>query len=208
MKNTRFATVALFVSLLSITPIFFDVLREIIVNPDTNFRFILELVRDSMVSNRVPMLATFIASLGVLAGMNDAIDLFQNVSNAKNKSVSNNQVNIDDQLLRIDQAKKTLLESLKTIEDLKIATEESKKEANKALLQLANLEDKKGNLQNEVAGLKKLINSDVDAFRQLAGIPTQKDIRRERLWGFAYGIGASLIASMIFLIVSKIFGLV
>jgi hypothetical protein len=47
--------------------------------------------------------------------------------------------------------------------------------------------------------LKSVIQSDVQAFRQLAGIPSKDDIWRERLWGFIFGIISSLVASGIFL---------
>jgi hypothetical protein len=43
--------------------------------------------------------------------------------------------------------------------------------------------------------MQSVLKADVDAFRQVAGVPTATSIRRERLIGFVSGVAASLVAA-------------
>ncbi|MDT5063229.1 MAG: hypothetical protein QOH63_3688 [Acidobacteriota bacterium] len=112
---------------------------------------------------------------------------------------------IDERIAKIDAAKANLLEGLKAIDELKAAAESNKKEAEIALKQIATLEENKAGLQKELEAIKSVVQSDVDAFRKIAGVPSQATIRRERIIGFISGVIASTISAGIVWGIVKLF---
>lgn len=112
---------------------------------------------------------------------------------------------IDERIAKIDAAKANLVEGLKAIDELKEAAETNKKEAEVALKQIAHLEESKAGLQKELEAIKSVAQSDVNAFRKIAGVPTQETIRRERIIGFISGVIASTISAGIVWVLVKLF---
>ena len=102
---------------------------------------------------------------------------------------------IDERLAKIDEAKTSLLEGVRLIDELREAAENNKKDAELALLQINKLETDKASVQKELDTIRKIAQTDVETFRKMAGVPSATDIRRERIIGFVGGVVSSLIAS-------------
>lgn len=102
---------------------------------------------------------------------------------------------IDERIAKIDLAKANLLEGLQAIDELKAEAERNKKEVEIAVEQVNRLERNKIDLQSELAAIKTVVQTDVSAFRRVAGVLGPAEIRRERLLGFFSGVVASLVAS-------------
>ncbi len=102
---------------------------------------------------------------------------------------------IDERIAKIEEAKTSLLEGVRLIDELKLSAENNKKEAELALSQITKLESDKASLQQELEAIKKIAQSDIETFRKMVGVPSTTDIRRERVIGFVGGIVSSLIAS-------------
>jgi len=121
------------------------------------------------------------------------------------------KTNIDERIAKISEAQRSLIDGLRAIDELKIEAEENKEEIERALAQIAVLEQNKAGLEQELEEVKKIIDADVTIFRQVAGIPSEADISRERnkerIIGFITGVVASVIASGIFWLIFQLAGL-
>ena len=62
-------------------------------------------------------------------------------------------------------------------------------------MKLSELKTDKTSLETELNNIRLVISSDVSAFKKLAGVPTLKEKRRERIIGFISGIIASVVAA-------------
>lgn len=111
--------------------------------------------------------------------------------------------NIDERIRKIDVARANLVDGLSAIDELRQSAEDNKKEVQAALEQLAVLEKDKAHLQEKLQSVRQVISSDVQAFREVAGIPSQSDIRRERVVGFVSGVIASIVASGVIYAIAK-----
>ena len=105
------------------------------------------------------------------------------------------ELSIDDRIRKIDKARENLVDGLAAIDELRRSAEQNKKEVQQALEQLAQLEEDKRNLQAKLESTRQIIGSDVQAFRDIAGIPSPAAVRRERVIGFVSGVVASIVAS-------------
>jgi len=111
---------------------------------------------------------------------------------------------IDERIRKIAIARANLVDGLAAIDELRMSAEENKKEVQTALEQLAVMERDKADLQEKLQSVRQVISSDVQAFREVAGIPSKLDIRKERVVGFVSGVIASIVASAVVLGVAKI----
>ncbi len=102
---------------------------------------------------------------------------------------------IDERIAKIDEARKSMVEAIVAIDELHKEAETNKAELNDALLTLSETEKNKNNLENELKNIRQLMQSDITTFKTLAGIPSQKEIKKERVLGFLLGVFASVIAS-------------
>jgi hypothetical protein len=109
---------------------------------------------------------------------------------------------IDERILKIELAKKNLLESLNAIEELKKEAENNKVEFQKTIEELNKVKLDKTTLETEYNSLKQLSTKDLNTIKGIIGIP---DKNRERLIGFATGVITSLIASGIIYIIQHWF---
>lgn len=73
-----------------------------------------------------------------------------------------------------------------------------------ALIKLSKIKTDKINLEAELNNIKQVISSDVSTFQKLAGVPTEKEKRKERIIGFFSGIIASIISAGIIWVVTKV----
>lgn len=102
---------------------------------------------------------------------------------------------LDERIARIDAARQNLVEGINAIDELKREAEKNKKDVTQALKQVAVLERDKASLNQEIQTMRAVLDSDVEAFRKVAGVPSETEIRKERYIGFISGVIASVIAS-------------
>lgn len=119
-------------------------------------------------------------------------------------SISEKPGSIDDRLKKLEIAKQNLKEGLTAIEELETQAEKNKKEVEDALAKINTLTANKNNLEEELKLIKQVISSDVNAFQKIAGVPTVKQIGKERILGFISGVIASVVASGIVWVIIKI----
>ncbi len=120
-------------------------------------------------------------------------------------SINNPTGNIDERIKKIEVAKQNLIDGLSAIKELEEEAEKNKREVEKALLKIETLKTNKNNLEEEIQSIKQVISSDVSAFKKIAGIPSEKQIRKERILGFISGVIASILASGIFALIVLIY---
>lgn len=75
------------------------------------------------------------------------------------------------------------------------AAENFKREVESALGQIVMLQNDRASLEQELQLLRAIAQTDVGAFRKMAGVPSSSDILRERLIGFVSVVVSSLVAS-------------
>lgn len=102
---------------------------------------------------------------------------------------------IDERIAKIDEARVNLVEVLNAIDELRSAAEQNQRDAEIAFRQLKTLEQDKASLEKELESVRNIIDADVTVFKQIAGIPSATDIRRERVLGFVTGVISSVVAS-------------
>lgn len=107
------------------------------------------------------------------------------------------QQSLDERIAKLDAAQKNLADGIEAIEQLKHDAERTKRDVTFAAEQLQRLSEDKEEAAKQLESIRRAANSDIDAFRQLAGVPTEASIRRERVVGFVGGVIASLVASAI-----------
>lgn len=120
------------------------------------------------------------------------------------KLVSEARRGVDERIAMIDAAKANLLEGVRVIEELRAEAERNKREAQEAILQAAEIKQNKTELEQQHESIKKIIQSDVTAFRTVAGVPSPAAVRRERIIGFISGVIASVVASGVVWGIAKI----
>jgi len=81
------------------------------------------------------------------------------------------------------KARQNLLDGINAINELKREAQENKREVAQALQQINELEKDKESLSEELEAIRTVIRSDVEAFRNIARVPTKADIRRESYIG-------------------------
>jgi chromosome segregation ATPase len=107
------------------------------------------------------------------------------------------QQSLDERIAKLDAAKKNLADGISAIEQLKLEAERSKTEVAAAALQVERLTQDKASLSSKLEAMQTVLSADVDAFRQVAGVPNAASIRRERIIGFISGVAASLVAAAV-----------
>jgi uncharacterized phage infection (PIP) family protein YhgE len=105
------------------------------------------------------------------------------------------QQTLDERIGKLDAARRNLADGIAAIDQLKVEAEKSKTEVAAAALQVEQLSQDKKSLSSKLTAMQSVLHADVDAFRQVAGVPTTASVRRERIIGFVSGIAASLVAA-------------
>jgi hypothetical protein len=114
----------------------------------------------------------------------------------ESRGLASAQKPIDARIAMIDQARDNLASAIGAIDDLKNAAENNKKEIAEALKTLSSLEQNKSALESRVEAIQDIAQADLETFRMLARVPSDADVRRERLIGFFIGVFASLVAGI------------
>ncbi len=108
----------------------------------------------------------------------------------------NAEKSIDERVRKIDEARKNLVSALSAIDELKEEAALNMRKAHELQERVATLSSEKAAVDTELNEVRKIMDSDVNAFQRVAGVPSQKQIAKERLVGFGLGILASLIATL------------
>ena len=104
---------------------------------------------------------------------------------------------IDERIAKLEIARDALATSLTAIAELEDAAKRNKAEAEMALKELGRIHVEKQDVSNEVKAMRHLIRADIDAFRKAAGIPSERQRRKDKVAGFWTGVAASIVASLI-----------
>lgn len=107
------------------------------------------------------------------------------------------RVNVDQRIQKIDAARRNLCEALDAIDELKAAAEENKTELSIALELLNTVRTDQKSAERELTAVRDIAKSDIEVFQRLAGVPSQKQIAKERFVGFLLGVTASIVAAAI-----------
>lgn len=113
------------------------------------------------------------------------------------KFFTSSRTSIDERLNKFDDIKTYLMEAAAAVEDLKTQAEENKAAKERLLADLSVLQENQRQVQEETRAISEATKADVEAFRKLAGIPSENEIKKNRIWGFIGGVVASLVAAVI-----------
>lgn len=105
------------------------------------------------------------------------------------------RASVDERIQKIDAAKHNLSEALDTIHELKVAAEQNKAELSVALERLNDAKLQQMTAERELTAVRDIARSDIEVFQRLAGVPSRKQIAKERFIGFLLGITASIVAA-------------
>jgi hypothetical protein len=108
---------------------------------------------------------------------------------------------IDSRILKIDEARNSLASALSAIDELKTSAESNRAELHAIRRELEQAAAHKASAEHELEAVKKMAAADVEVFRRVVGIPSRRDIGKERLIGFVIGVLASLVATFIWWLV-------
>ncbi len=109
---------------------------------------------------------------------------------------------IDERIAKIDIARANLQDALSALKELSSEAERNKEELNQALQRLNEAKAAHASESEQLAQIKNIAQSDIEAFRRMAGIVNPL---RERILGFIAGVVASLVAAGIWQIGASFF---
>ena len=101
---------------------------------------------------------------------------------------------IDQRLAKLDAAKSALQESLEAIQELQLEASNARIEHAAASSRLETILETKGDEERKLNELRAFYARDMSTLRELTGAPNQG---LERVLAFFLGVGASLIASVL-----------
>ena len=105
--------------------------------------------------------------------------------------------NIDKRLKKIETAREGLQEALEAVEELRISAEESKLDLQAINASIQQAESEKTTISQELEAIRVIAVQDGTAVRKALGLPTPKDVWKERIVGFILGVLASTVAALI-----------
>ena len=110
---------------------------------------------------------------------------------------------IDERIEQIESARLSLVEALDAIDELKFAAERNKLELVATLQTLAATQTQSATAEKELEAVREIAKSDIGVFQRLAGVPSRRQVAKERFIGFLLGIAASVLASAVWWALSK-----
>ena len=120
-------------------------------------------------------------------------------------STTKAEVSIDERILKLDAARQNLVDGIEALDQLKSEADRNKKELRSAIEQVSLIQQDKEVLSKELEDVQAIMQNDVKAFQNLAGIPSSDEIFKERIIGFISGVIASMIASAIWFFAGEIY---
>ena len=110
---------------------------------------------------------------------------------------------IDERIEQIESARLSLVEALGAIDELKLGAERNKLELASTLQALAATQTQSASAEKELETLREIARSDIAVFQKLAGVPSRREVAKERFIGFLVGVAASVLASALWWGLSK-----
>ncbi|MEI2742886.1 MAG: hypothetical protein V9G63_10710 [Candidatus Competibacter sp.] len=107
---------------------------------------------------------------------------------------------LDKRIQQIERARGSLQDATEAVRELQEIAKSNKAEVEAVLANLAQVKTEKQAAEQELAALRKLAEVDVEAFRKVAGVPTQLQMAKERFRERAYGF---FVASAIWWLLAK-----
>jgi ethanolamine utilization protein EutA (predicted chaperonin) len=114
------------------------------------------------------------------------------------KILNASEASVDERLLKIDNARQNLSEALQAIEELADQAGKQKQELETLTAAVTNALNEKAAATDELAQIRGLVSLDTRAVRKALEVPTRTQRWLERFIAFAFGIGASFLASIIY----------
>lgn len=108
------------------------------------------------------------------------------------------EASLDERLSKIDSARQNLSEALQAIDQLAESAEAQKNELASLTAAVARALQQKANVSDELQQVRALASLDTQAVRRALDVPSRTQRWVERLIAFLLGIGASLLASVLF----------
>jgi hypothetical protein len=99
---------------------------------------------------------------------------------------------LDERIAKIDEARTNLQEALAALQELADEAQRNKGELAEAIGKLQDAKEAHASEKMQLEQIKVIAQSDIDAFRRMAGINSPF---KERIFGFFAGIVASLVAA-------------
>ncbi|BAV45323.1 Uncharacterized protein MLTONO_0420 [Mesorhizobium loti] len=112
--------------------------------------------------------------------------------------LSSATLNVDERLRKIEVARSNLQEALEAVDELKDEAQRNQEALADLSLKLDQREREKGELDAKLSELRTLTDISATTLQSVFRVPSRASIWAERLIGFVIGVGASVVASMIY----------
>lgn len=112
--------------------------------------------------------------------------------------LSSSKTSVDERLRKIEVARSNLSEALEAIDDLKSEAEKNSRALADLTYKLSEREREKGDLDAKLNELRTLTDVSAATVQSVFRVPTRASIWAERAIGFLIGVGASVVASIIY----------
>ncbi len=110
---------------------------------------------------------------------------------------------IDERIEQIDAARRSLATALEAVDELKVEANKNRADLADALEQLRTADELRATAEQEAATARLAADTDVGSFRKIMGIPSRRQIALERAIGFVLGVLASLLASLVWWLITR-----
>ena len=104
---------------------------------------------------------------------------------------------IDERLAKIEDARHNMAEAIQALDELQRVAEENKRDLDAINSAISAAEADKVSAEGKVKAAKQLAEIDAQAARSVLELPTAREKWKERVYGFVSGVGASLLAAII-----------
>lgn len=110
---------------------------------------------------------------------------------------------IDERLQKIELARQSLSDALEAVESLRKSAEENKRDLSDITGAIEKAQLQKRGVSEELEALKGIAAMESVAVRKALKLPNAVDLWRERIIAFLFGIGASVLATVVWEILLK-----
>lgn len=105
------------------------------------------------------------------------------------------EYDLDERIQKIETARTNLLDALSAVDELERSAQQNKRELEAIAAALQKAESQKLSAEEELDSLKKLATLEAGAVRKTFGVPTPREVWRDRILGFIFGAITSLLLS-------------
>lgn len=112
---------------------------------------------------------------------------------------------IDERITKLDDVQSYLNDAIDAIDDLKVQADENRSIQKQLIAEVDALRESQRRAECEAREIEEATQININGFRKLAGIPTEDEVWRGKIFGFVSGILASLVAALIWWGATKMF---